>query len=166
MAIGERIRWFRNRARMTQRQLGQALGISNMSADSRIGQYEIESRTPKKDVVEKLAQIFDVAEEAIDVPNIDNYIGLMHTLFTLEDRYGLTVTVLDGQVCLKTDINHPNYSIQLSEDLRSWYEIKAKLTSGIIRVEDYDHWRYSFPADRAQESMDRINEQRRQEKGL
>ncbi len=166
MAIGERIRWFRNRSGMTQRELGQALGISNMSADSRIGQYEIESRTPKKDVIQKLARIFDVAEEAIDVPNIDNYIGLMHTLFTLEDRFGLTVTILDGQVCLKTDINHPNYSMQLSDDLRSWYEIKTKLTSGIIRTEDYDHWRYNFPADRAQELMDRINEQRRKERGL
>ena len=100
MAIGERIRWFRNRSGMTQRELGQAMGISNMSADSRIGQYEIESRTPKKDVVEKLAQIFDVSEKAIDVPDIDSYIGLMHTLFTLEDRYGLSVTTLDGEVCL------------------------------------------------------------------
>ena len=164
MAIGERIRWFRNRSGMTQRQLGQALGISNMSADSRIGQYEIESRTPKKDMIEKLAQIFDVAEEAIDVPNIDTYIGLMHTLFTLEDRYGLTVTELDGQVCLKPDINHPNYSMDLSQNLRSWYEIKARLTSGIVRIEDYDHWRYSFPADRAQETMDKIHELRREER--
>ena len=54
MAIGERIRWFRNRSGMTQRQLGQQLGINNMSADSRIGQYEIEARSPKKDVIEKL----------------------------------------------------------------------------------------------------------------
>ena len=117
MAIGERIRWFRNRSGMTQRELGQALGINNLSADSRIGQYEIESRTPKKDMIQKMARIFDVAEEAIDVPNIDNYISLMHTLFTLEDRFGLTVTELDGQVCLKTDINHPHYCMQLSDDL-------------------------------------------------
>ena len=55
MAIGERIRWFRNRSGMTQRELGQALGISNMSADSRIGQYEIESRTPKRDMIQKMA---------------------------------------------------------------------------------------------------------------
>ena len=164
MAIGERIRWFRNRSGMTQRQLGQQLGINNMSADSRIGQYEIEARSPKKDVIEKLAQIFDVAEEALDVPDIDSYIGLMHTLFTLEDRYGLTVTELDGQVCLKPDINHPNYSMDLSQNLRSWYEIKARLTSGIVRIEDYDHWRYSFPADRAQETMDKINELRREER--
>ena len=166
MAIGERIRWFRNRSGMTQRQLGQELGINNRSADSRIGQYEIEARIPKKDVIQKLARIFDVAEEAIDVPKIDNYIGLMHTLFTLEDRYGLTVTMLEGQVCLKPDINHTHYSMQLSEDLRSWHEVKTKLTSGIIRSEDYDHWRYSFPADRAKETMDRINDQRRKERGF
>lgn len=158
MAIGERIRWFRNRSGMTQRELGQAMGISNMSADSRIGQYEIESRTPKKDVVEKLAQIFDVSEKAIDVPDIDSYIGLMHTLFTLEDRYGLTVTTLDGEVCLKMDLNHPNYSMSLHDDLRSWNEIKTKFTSGSIRTEDYDHWRYSFPADRAVETRKSLDE--------
>lgn len=165
MAIGERIRWFRNRSGMTQRELGQALGINNLSADSRIGQYEIESRTPKKDMIQKMARIFDVAEEAIDVPNIDTYIGIMHTLFTLEDRCGLTVTELEGQICLIPDINH-RQSMSLRDDLSSWLEIKKRLTSGIIRIEDYDHWRYSYPADRAQECMDKLNEARRKERGL
>lgn len=165
MAIGERIRWFRNRSGMTQRELGQALGINNLSADSRIGQYEIESRTPKKDMIQKMARIFDVAEEAIDVPNIDNYIGLMHTLFTLEDRFGLTVTELDGQVCLIPDINHP-HSLDLRIDLRSWYEIKTKLTNGILLVEEYDRWRYKYPAYRALGLKEVLDERRRTEKGL
>ncbi len=165
MAIGERIRWFRNRSGMTQRELGQALGISNMSADSRIGQYEIESRTPKRDMIQKMARIFDVAEEAIDVPNIDDYIGLMHTLFTLEDRFGLTVTELEGQVCLIPDINHPQ-SLSLRTDLRSWYRIKAKLTSGIILAEEYDRWRYKYPAFKAQELKEVLDDMRRKEKDL
>ena len=29
-------------------------------------------------------------EQALDIPDIDSYIGLMHTLFALEDIYGLT----------------------------------------------------------------------------
>jgi len=114
MAIGERMRWFRNRRGMTQKELGTKLGFSERTADIRIGQYETEFRRPKEDMVNELAEIFDVASEAITVPDIDNYVGIMHTLFALEDRYGLTVTTLDGQVCIKQDINHPNYSITLA----------------------------------------------------
>lgn len=33
------------------------------------------------------------AENALDVPHIDSYEGLMHTLFALEDIYGLKLTI-------------------------------------------------------------------------
>ncbi len=56
------------------------------------------------------------------------------------------------------DLNHPNYSMSLHDDLRSWNEIKTKFTSGSIRTEDYDHWRYSFPADRAVETRKSLDE--------
>lgn len=150
MAIGERIRWFRNATKMTQKELGLKLGFNERTAVIRVGQYENEKRTPKQDMINDMARFFDVAGESISVPDIDHYIGLMHTLFTLEDRYGLTVTTLDGQVCLKQDVNHPNYDKSLAEDLISWNEIKTKLTSGSILLSEYDHWRYSFPQDRAE----------------
>ena len=105
-----------------------------------------------------MAYIFDVASESITVPDIDNYIGLMHTLFALEDRYGLTVTMLDGQICLKQDINHSNYNRSLADDLQSWYDKKSKLTSGSILASEYDHWRYNFPADRASETRQSLDE--------
>ena len=38
---------------------------------------------------------------ALDVPDIDSYIGLMHTLFTLEDIYGLTVSEAERRGMLK-----------------------------------------------------------------
>ena len=50
--------------------------------------YENGSRTPKADVTAALAKVLDVSPKALDVPDIDSYTGLMHTLFTLEDRYG------------------------------------------------------------------------------
>ncbi|WP_255361427.1 hypothetical protein [Megamonas sp. Calf98-2] len=37
----------------------------------------------------------------LDVANIDSQIGLMHTLFILEEVYGLTVREENGEVCLK-----------------------------------------------------------------
>ena len=158
MAFGERIRKLRNMIGMTQQELGTKLGFSEKSAVIRVGQYENENRKPKQDMINNMAYIFDVASESITVPDIDNYIGLMHTLFALEDRYGLTVTMLDGQICLKQDINHSNYNRSLADDLQSWYDKKSKLTSGSILASEYDHWRYNFPADRAAEKKQSLDE--------
>ena len=96
MAFGERIRWFRNALGMTQNELGQKLGFNEKTAVIRVGQYENEKRKPKHDMINDMAHIFGVASEAITVPDIDSYIGIMHTLFALEDNYGLTITTLDG----------------------------------------------------------------------
>ena len=164
MAFGERIRLFRQRKELTQKELGKAMGYSERTADIRVAQYESEKRTPKAETIKSLSAIFDVAPEAITVPDIDSYYGLMHTLFALEDKYGLTITELDGQVCLKQDINHPKYDLTLRDDLSSWSRIKTRLTTGSITREAYDHWRYSFPADRAAEAKTEMDEMRRNTK--
>ena len=92
MAIGERIHFFRLLRGMTQKYLGMALGFPEKSADVRLAQYETGSRTPKADLTAALAQVLDVSPHALSVPDIDSYVGLMHTLFTLEDNYGLKIT--------------------------------------------------------------------------
>ena len=106
MAIGERIHFFRTLRGMTQKYLGMALGFPEKSADVRLAQYENGSRTPKADLTAALAQILDVSPHALAVPDIDSYVGLMHTLFTLEDRYGLksasaTEKYIFGWMCSK-----------------------------------------------------------------
>lgn len=146
MAIGERIRFFRNLRGMTQKYLGMRLGFPERSADVRLAQYETGTRTPKADLTEGLAFILDVSSQALNVPDIDTYIGLAHTLFTLEDVYGLKVKEADGQVCLQVEVKPGDHS---AEDLRgiltAWREQAAKLEAGEITKEDYDRWRYHYP---------------------
>lgn len=89
MAIGERIRFFRNLKGMTQKYLGIQVGFPEKTADIRMAQYESGSRTPKADLTNTLAQVFEVSPQALTVPDINSYNGLMHTLFTLEDLYDL-----------------------------------------------------------------------------
>lgn len=103
MAIGERIRFFRNLCGMTQKYLGQVVGFPKKTADIRMAQYESGSRTPKADLTNKLAEVFDISPQALSVPDIDSYIGLMHTLFTLEDRYGLTIVKTENGVSMYAD---------------------------------------------------------------
>ena len=151
MAIGERIHFFRTMRGMTQKYLGMALGFPEKSADVRLAQYENGSRTPKADMTAALAQVLDVSPKALDVPDIDSYVGLMHTLFTLEDRYGLKINEMDGEVCLKVDVRKNKDAARLHEMLWTWREQAAKLEVGEISQEDYDRWRYHYPEfDKAQ----------------
>lgn len=164
MATGERIRWFRNSQGMTQKDLGLKVGFPERNADIRIRQYEIGQRNPKADMVSELARIFDIADEALSVPDIDSYIGLMHTLFALEDMYGLTIAKVDGQVCLKMDVNHDHYDMGLAQDLIDWYDQKDKVNNGSMLISEYDHWRYSYPKDKAEEQKQRLDDLRKGEK--
>ena len=145
MSTGERIRYFRRRKGLTQAELGEAMDFAGKSTNVRVAQYDWNRREPRKDVIEQFAEIFDVAPEAIQNPDIDTKIGLMHTLFQIEDLYGLTITVLDGYICLKQDINHPKYNKEFADDLRAWYVMKNKLTTGSISKDEYDEWRYKYP---------------------
>ena len=95
--------FFRLLRGMTQKYLGMALGFPEKSADVRLAQYETGSRTPKADLTAALAQVLDVSPHALSVPDIDSYVGLMHTLFTLEDNYGLKITEQDGELVLQVD---------------------------------------------------------------
>ena len=56
MAIGERIRYFRNKRGMTQKYLGTAVGFPEKSADVRLAQYESGTRSPKSELTKALAK--------------------------------------------------------------------------------------------------------------
>lgn len=145
MAIGERIRFFRNLRGMTQKYLGHVVGFPEKTADIRMAQYESGSRTPKADLTNTLAQVFEVSPQALTVPDIDSYNDLMHTLFTLEDLYGLKITELDGEVCLHLDKGMGTNYITMFEMFSTWKKQAEKYKNGAITKEEYDYWRYNYP---------------------
>ena len=145
MAIGERIRFFRNLRGMTQKYLGTVVGFPEKTADIRMAQYESGSRTPKADLTESLAGVLGVSPLALSVPDIDSYLGLMHTLFTLEDRYGLTVEKTENGVSMRVDPRKGKDAAELSEMLNAWAKQAEKYHNGDISREDYDKWRYNYP---------------------
>ena len=145
MAIGERIRFFRNLRGMTQKYLGTVVGFPEKTADIRMAQYESGSRTPKADLTESLAGVLGVSPLALSVPDIDSYLGLMHTLFALEDRYGLTIEKGENGVSMRVDPRKGKDATELSEMLNAWAEQAEKYHNGEISREDYDKWRYNYP---------------------
>lgn len=145
MAIGERIRYFRLKKGLTQKQLGVAVGFPERSADVRLAQYETGARTPRADLTQTLADTLDVDTRALNVPDIDTDIGLAHTLFTLEDTCGLTICKEDGVVFLRANVRQGNRAFLLYDLMLAWNEQHEKLLSGEITLEEYDHWRYHYP---------------------
>ncbi len=83
-----------------------------------MAQYESGSRTPKADLTNKLAEVFDISPQALSVPDIDSYIGLMHTLFTLEDRYGLTIVKTENGISMYADPRKGTDAAELSNGLK------------------------------------------------
>lgn len=144
MAFGKRIRLFRNRKGLFQKQLGEMLGFMGKTSDVRIAQYENEARTPKDDLIKEMASIFDVNPRAITVPDIDSYVGLMHTFFALEDMYGLKIGELNGELCLRLDKSSKEY-LRLLEMFQAWRSVAAKVESGEMTSEEYNEWRYKYP---------------------
>ena len=157
MAIGERIRFFRNKKGVTQKYLGQVVGIPERSADVRMAQYETGSRTPKADLTRTLAGFFEVSTDALTVPDIDSDIGLMHTLFALEDIRGLTIGEIDGEICLRLDKSKGRTYLSMLEMFSRWANEAKKLEAGEITREEYDHWRYTYPAVEAQRTRDELD---------
>ena len=145
MAIGERIRYFRILRGMKLKELGMKIGFPEKSADVRMAQYEAETRMPKAGLTAAMANALDVSPLALTVPDIDSDLGLMHTLFALEDICGLHVEAADGEVCLGVDASQGARAASLREMLRAWREQAARLEAGEITREEYDRWRYRYP---------------------
>lgn len=144
MAIGERIHFFRTLRGMTQKYVGTRLGFNERSADIRVAQYESGARSPKDDYLALLADTFDVSPLALSVPNIDSYDSLMHTLFALEDIYGLQIGNIDGELCLRLKKTGNRNHYTLFNNFTAWYDKASKYREGIISKEEYDNWRYHY----------------------
>ena len=73
------------------------------------------------------------------------HIWLMHTLFTLADRYGLEVCECEDEVHLRVHIHKGRDAAELHRMLSAWGAVAAKLKAGEITKEEYDRWRYRYP---------------------
>lgn len=162
MAIGERIRFIRNLRGMTQKWLGMAVGFSERTADIRMAQYESGTRTPKADLTAQLADVLDVSPQALTVPDIESYDGIMHTLFTLEDLYGLRIEKRSGEVCLRIDKD--SRYLTMADMLSAWADQAEQYRSGKITKEEYDLWRYNYPRIEADQLREKLDELRTQTK--
>lgn len=137
MSIGDRIRKFRMMCGFTMKKLGTALGFTEKTADIRISQYESGDRVPKEELLHRMAAVLNVCPEAIRIPEIDTQVGLLQTLFQLEDLYGLNIKTNGEELIL-------SLSQSLQSKLKIWHSMTVQLENGLISREEYDSWRYNY----------------------
>ena len=109
------------------------VGFPEKSADIRLAQYEPGTRTPKSDLTEALADALGVSTMALNVPDIDTDLGFTHTLFALEDIYGLKIDKLDDEICIRLDKNRGTSYISLLERFTAWQKEAEKYRNCEIR---------------------------------
>ena len=160
MAIGERIKFIRNLRGMTQKYLGMAVGFDEKTADVRMAQYESGTRTPKENLVNDLASALEVSPKALDIPDIDSFVGLIHTLFALEDIYGFNINSIEGELCLTLDKTKGTTYFSMFDMFNAWQREAERLKTGAITKEEYDDWRYNYPKAEAERTRGALGSRR------
>ena len=149
MAVGDRIKRARNLRGMTQKELGIAIGFEEKSADIRIAQYESNTRTPKEELLRKIAEVLDVNYRSLYEPTLYAAEDVMYTLFELDEHYPSTRLY---EVTDTTDPDFPEKHMAVSfryrlldEFLKEWQLRKKQLRDGEITKEEYLEWKLNWP---------------------
>ena len=93
-----------------------------------MAQYESGSRAPKAGLANTLAEVLGISPLVLSVLDIDGYLGLMHTLFTLEDRYSLTVEKNESGVSMRIDPRKGKDAAELCKMVAVWTEQTSSIT--------------------------------------
>lgn len=139
---GARIRYYRTKAGMTQKQLADACGIS----DPAIRNYELGNRIPSYDTLMDISEALGVNYYALAEPQIAALGGAMQILFRMEQAYGLSPVMIDGKPSLQINPGkkppEPDYfGMMLSE----WLNAHTLLEEGKWTLDDYLTWESIYP---------------------
>lgn len=140
--VGERIRYYRKRAGMTQKQLAQACGISEPA----IRNYELDNRIPSMDKLEDIAYALNISYYALEDAVLGAYAGAMHCFFRLEYAHGLRPILIDGKPGMVFDsANNATGHFIITQMMMRWCEARLKLDSGEWTLDQYETWESRFP---------------------
>lgn len=141
MAIGERIKRIRNFRKLTQAQLGKAVGLS----DVRIRQYEIGNRTPNEDIIQELEKALNCNYRSIYEPSLYAAEDVMYTLFELDEHYDMNLY----EVANPDDPTEKHIAVGfdyslLDDFLSNRKKKKEDIASGKITKEEYFEWKINW----------------------
>ena len=136
--IGRRIKRMRQMRKMTQKELGIAVGFKPECAEIRISQYESDARTPKAELARFMASTLGVSSQIIGKYDIATPEGLLCTLFELDELYGLSLVEREGRIYF-------GFISQTDADqlIKKWYGKRKALFRGMVTRDEYNDWKYN-----------------------
>lgn len=146
MTVGEKIRKIRLVRGMTQKELGEKVGLT----DVRIRQYELNNRTPKEELLRKIAEVLEVNYYALCEPRWESREELIFSLFELEEQGVLELHhILSSLGDTSQDSLQEQVVITFKEEelhwfLKEWLMRKEELQAGKIREEEYEEWKRNW----------------------
>lgn len=153
MKIGAKMRQIRQHRRLTQRELGEKIGLGKNGAN-RIAQYEMGYRTPKRDQLNKIAHALNVPEKMLFLEAGETMQTLLHNLIWLDqDDTTLIELSLQNKENWPRPYNQTEkgcvaivlYDKAVQNFLRNWRTEKSLLAAGAITQEDYFDWKIRTP---------------------
>lgn len=153
--LGERIRFYRQQAGLTQKELA---GLCEVS-ESAIRNYELGNRVPDFLTLHAIAEKLRVNYAAIAGEKVTDLEGVLQALYKLEEIYGLYPTEVDGQIHfvfrdsmamekfkpdLDTVMSSPGLLLQYR--VLGFMKACALHDAGELTDEEYALWKSKFPA--------------------
>ena len=147
MAIGDRIKRIRNFRGLTQREFGKLIGFDEKTADIRVAQYESGTRTPKEELLQKMAEVLDVNYRSLYEPTLYAAEDIMYTLFELDEHYNTIVHDVSNEEYPESKHLAVQFKSNLLDSfLKEWQQRKKDLADGVISKAEYTEWKLNWPA--------------------
>ena len=153
--LGERIRFYRQQAGLTQKELA---GLCEVS-ESAIRNYELGNRVPDFLTLHEIAGKLRVNYAAISGEKITEMEGALQALYKLEEIYGLYPTEVDGHIhfVFRDSIAVGDFTPDIDAITRSpgallqyrilgFMKACAQHSAGEMTDEEYALWKSKFPA--------------------
>lgn len=161
--LGQKIRFYRQIAGMTQKELGIASGLN----ESTVRNYELGNRYPDEDTIFDIANALEISPYVLASPNPSSAASALQFLFAIEKTLELTPTNIDGKVYLEvsSDIEVDDKTVaplaNLKRMLTHWSTMYEKFVNDEIDEDTYLLWQakyLSFGTDTADFLMEAENE--------
>ena len=140
--LGQRIRYYRKKAKMTQKDLADFCEVSEPA----IRNYELGNRVPDWEMLQTIAAGLKVSYYALAEPDISAIAGAMHIFFRMEHLHGLRPVDIDGKTGLVLEHEVPvEGEDYLQMALDSWKKARGYYDSGEWDEETYLTWESKYP---------------------
>lgn len=141
MSFKYKLKKYRKLRGMTQKELGLAIGISEISAESTISQYERGAKKPKNRITHiKLAQALDVPIRSLnDNDPTEPFYGFNY-LMVLSVINDFKINTEDNKIVLDIPETSPMY-----QQMQDYKKAKQMLEDGDMTQKDFEYWMLSYP---------------------